>query len=765
MKTYYSIEEYKLYETDPVRLAVLDGWAVLEDGTFPVLRLFVNGQEKEYTLVRIARSEVIEKHHLDASGAMCGFRLVCMMNEPVTSVEIKTEEKTLLSVDEAAVKANTLNSGIVYYIDHTYIDENHDGSITGWAFSVDGSPLVFTVSDKDGMPIESKSRTFPRIDQPVFGKMKENRAGFQVNFKAQGDEVLSFDAGKYHDTFTFKVTGAQKAEDGLAARWFKKVNTSSLDRLRRYFRQHGFAETVKKVYNTARGIDAYHQWFTEQRTSNEDLEKQRAVTFDYAPLISIVVPTFNTPEKYLREMIGSVEKQTYSNWQLCIADGSSSDHPARKILDEYAKKDRRIKVTYLEKNYGISGNTNRALELVTGEYTGLFDHDDLMEPDMLYEIVNSLQRVRHDVIYTDEDKLNSRSGRFESPCFKPDFDLNLIRSENYITHFFTAKTDLILDAGGFHSEYDGSQDFDLTLRCIEKAKSVHHIPKVLYHWRMHGSSTAEDPTSKLYCYESGEKALRDHLGRLGIKASVKYFEDPLWGAYKVVYENSDPRISVILQNFENEEARQACIRSLYENYQNLEVLVHGRSLNEDVWMASGRYILLLDGTVPASPECLSVMAGYMEQNDVSVTAGMVTGPDGLIRHSGLITGIGSGLCDAGNGLSRYGPGYLNRSVVACEYSAVMPYAVMFERRAWNRLGGFDEGYSGNLFFADFCLRLREKGKKIVYVPYAVFKDGRKKEIKENEADMKRFCDAWRGKLENDPYYNPNFAPEKGPYQY
>ena len=763
MKVNYSIEEYRIYETEPVSLAVIDGWAVKEDGSFPVLSLSVNDQDREIKMVRLPKEDIVSKYHLKASSSMCGFRFIASFEEKAETLVIKADEETVLSLDRKQIEKASVPSGIVYYIDNMYFDGESQGTVSGWAYAVDGSPLQYEILDEAGNVKTSRVRTYPRIDQPVIGEDSENRAGFQIGFMSDGKETVRIYTEKYETKIAYNTDRAQKSDDSKVSRVLKKVNESSLDRLKNYYRQHGFLGTLKKIIQTARGIDAYHQWFLDHKADEKQLELQRTAVFSYTPKISIVVPVFNTPKQYLEEMIDSVQKQTYENWQLCIADGSDEDHECRKVLMEYAARDARICVTRLEKNYGISGNTNRALEMAEGEYTGLFDHDDLLEPDMLYEIVKSLQKVHHDVIYTDEDKLNSHSGRFESPVLKPDFDLSLIRSENYITHFFVAKTALIKETGGFHSEYDGSQDFDLTLRCTEKASSIHHIPKVLYHWRMHGASTAEDPTSKLYCYESGEKAVRDHLGRMGIEADVKYREDPFWGTYQVCYRSEKPRLSVILKNYSSREAEEKITAALKEAYQDIEFIPHGRSLNEDVWMTSGRYVLILDGVQMMNPDNLAYMTGCLSQKDTAVVSGMVLGNDGMIISSGLILNENDGVTDAFAGLTKNGPGQLNRAVVMGEFSAVSSQAVMIRKRDWNAIGGIREEYSSDLGFADFCLRLREKGRKIVYCPYAVWINEEMKEREEGkEQDVKLFLETWKETIEKgDPFYNRNYDLSNG----
>ena len=264
---------------------------------------------------------------------------------------------------------------------------------------------------------------------------------------------------------------------------------------------------------------------------------------------------------------------------LCIADASSSER-TKSVLQQYAEKDSRIRINWLNENRGIAGNTNQAFELATGEYCGLLDHDDFLEPDALFEIVKKLNACSCDCLYTDEDKFDSAKEIYVDPNFKPDFAIDSLRSHNYITHFFVAKTALLKEIGFERSEFDGAQDYDLILRCVEKADCIGHVSKPLYHWRMFSGSTAENPASKMYCYEAGRKALQEHLKRLDIDATVEIMPKPYWGLYHVTYSTHDhPLVSVVIPNYENKEVLERCVNSLLHtnSYKNIEIVEIGRA--------------------------------------------------------------------------------------------------------------------------------------------------------------------------------------------
>jgi glycosyltransferase involved in cell wall biosynthesis len=259
--------------------------------------------------------------------------------------------------------------------------------------------------------------------------------------------------------------------------------------------------------------------------TKKELKLQQETKFGYTPKISIVVAAFNTPLAYLAEMIDAVRDQSYGNWELCISDGSTNSFVEDYVAQNYGN-DPRIKYTKLDKNYGISGNMNAAMDLATGDFIALYDHDDLITPDCLFEIVQSMQETRHDVVYTDEDKLNDATKGFMDPHFKSDFNLEQLCSHNYITHFFVVSREIVDKIGKLDSSMDGSQDHDFILRACEQAQSIHHIPKILYHWRMHPASTAMNPESKLYCYEAGKRAVQAHLDRCHIDAQCELMPRP-----------------------------------------------------------------------------------------------------------------------------------------------------------------------------------------------------------------------------------------------
>ncbi|MCC8029883.1 MAG: glycosyltransferase, partial [Lachnospiraceae bacterium] len=326
-------------------------------------------------------------------------------------------------------------------------------------------------------------------------------------------------------------------------------------------KNYGVRECVRRIRFHING-DGYRLWWKTHRLTEDEAERQRQRVFERTPLISIPVPLYNTPLQYLRELIDSVQSQTYGSWELCLADGSTDDQAEQFIRQRYAGN-ARIKYRRLSRNSGIAGNTNEAVSMAEGEYIGLLDHDDLLAPNALFEVVKVInEHTGADVIYTDEDKISDDITDHFGPAFKPDFNLDLLRSCNYICHFFVVKKDIADEIHGFRSEFDGSQDYDFILRCVERAECVYHIPMILYHWRCHPNSVAGNPENKLYAYEAGRRAIEEHLRRTG-EPDAQVERLPFWGHYRVNYpvRNRD-RVSILIVNTGSAADLRRCVDSI-----------------------------------------------------------------------------------------------------------------------------------------------------------------------------------------------------------
>ena len=359
-------------------------------------------------------------------------------------------------------------------------------------------------------------------------------------------------------------------------RLFKKLSPYTIQKGFRYLKHYGPKEFWIRLHERFEPEEVpYGPWYEAYIPDEEALEKQRKHKFKEEPLISVVVPAYRTPKLFLCQMMDSLLAQTYSNWELCIANGSPEDEDMQKALKEYAGKDARIRFLNLKENLGIAENTNQAFQMAQGEFIGLLDHDDLLAPNALYEIVSAINREpQTDAVYTDEDKVTTNLDEHFQPHLKPDFNLDLLRSNNYICHFFVVRCSIVEKVGGFRREFDGAQDYDFIFRCVEEARKVTHVPEILYHWRTHKSSTADNPASKMYAFDAGKRAIEAHLMRTGTKGIVSHTPD--LGFYRVQYPVQEkPLVSIIIPNKDEKETLQKCLESIRKStdYKNYEIII------------------------------------------------------------------------------------------------------------------------------------------------------------------------------------------------
>lgn len=575
-----------------------------------------------------------------------------------------------------------------------------------------------------------------------------------------------------------------------------------------YLRHYGMKEFWVKLTERFQADDVdYKEWYENHRVLEKDLEEQKSVHFLKEPLISIIVPIYNTPITFLRQMIDSVQQQSYEKWELCIGNASPEKQEIRQVLEEY-KSDKRIKEIAIPENKGIAENTNKAMTISEGEFIGLLDHDDLLAPNALYEVVKALNENNlAEVVYTDEDKVTADLEEHFRPHFKPDFNLDLLRSNNYICHFFVASRDLIKRVGGFRPEFNGAQDYDLILRCTEQAKQIVHIPKILYHWRVHKASTADNPASKMYAFDAGKRAIEEHLVRCRTKGTVQHTKD--LGFYRVKYEIcGEPLVSIIIPNKDQSEALKKCLDSIREktSYRNYEIIIvennseepetfafykkiAGEKIKVVTWEgefnysainnfgvrhARGDYLLLLNNDVEIiNGDWLTEMLSHCQRKEVGIVGAKLYYPDNTIQHAGIIIGIGGVAGSVFVGLPRAFSGYLHKASIQLDLSAVTAACMLVKRSVFEQVGGLEEKLKVAFNDVDFCLRVREKGYLVVYDPYAELyhyesktrgAEDTKEKIRRFQTEIEYMRSHWIGLLKKgDPYYNCNLSLTKWDY--
>lgn len=480
----------------------------------------------------------------------------------------------------------------------------------------------------------------------------------------------------------------------------------------RYVRQYGAGKLYRKVTERRRRNKAeagYPDWLKGQLPGKAQDAEQRKTSFSYAPVISILVPAYETPERFLREMIESVLNQSYEKLELCIADGSPSNK-VEGIVKVYEKKDSRIRYRHLTENLGISDNTNAALDLATGEYVGLLDHDDLLLPGALFEIVKAWnEEGQTDVVYTDEDKIDMEGSRHFAPHFKPDFNPEYLRSNNYICHFFVVRRAIALEIDGFQTAFDGAQDHDFILRCTEEADGVLHLPKVLYSWRSHRASTATNPESKLYAYEAGKRAVAAHLKRIGLNGSLKSTDN--YGFYRVVYPGAPETLK---NSFEKLDRQTGVNVVYYHKVCNISVTISGK---ED-------YVLFLhvqNENVPrVNRDFLTLLKACCDRPTTGMACARVYDRKKRLTTDVRMAGVRDPFSGGMQGLKAGYTGYFHRAVLQQEPEVPTDCFLMRREVLWKLR---ESGVKGEAAPAELAKALRGLGFHIYYEPWAVMYEG------------------------------------------
>jgi GT2 family glycosyltransferase/predicted nucleic acid-binding Zn-ribbon protein len=586
----------------------------------------------------------------------------------------------------------------------------------------------------------------------------------------------------------------------------RELAVHTVSRRLRIWKRDGSSGLPNKLPQKAHFRDDYKEWIRVNEPGSEELKQQRhtAKSFSYLPLISIIVPVFNTPSRILNEMIGSVLSQTYENWELCIANGSPNSKDICKILRINSKKDQRIKIVQLEKNLGIAGNTNAALRLAIGDFVGFLDHDDLLAPFTLFEVVKTIiENPTVDLIYSDEDKITTDGHDRNEPFFKPAFSPDFIRSINYMPHFLVIRRKTGDEIGWMREGFEGAQDYDLVLRAAEKAKEIAHIPKILYHWRAWPGSTAKDESAKDYASESGIKAVKDHLNRIGLNGSVSQAFMPT--TYRVTYDLVDSQlVSIIIPNKDHADDLQLFITSIIDksSYQNFEILILENNSQEPatfsiyqklqkckkvrvieydrqpfnyssinnwaVGHARGDILLFMNNDMEViNSDWLERMLEYVLRPEVGVVGAKLYYQNDTIQHGGVIVGLGGVAGHAHKCFPRSSWGYFKRLMLPQNVSAVTAACLMTKRKVFDDVGGFDPSFRLAFGDIDLCLKISEKGYLVVWTPYSElyhhesltrgYEDTEEKKERFGK-EVALFRQKWSAILERgDDYYNPNLT--------
>lgn len=518
----------------------------------------------------------------------------------------------------------------------------------------------------------------------------------------------------------------------------------------------------------------YGRWINAHEITDDKRREIRTAieAFGSKPKISVVMPVYNVAEKWLRLAIESVLRQLYENWELCIADDASPAPHIRKVLEEYASRDTRIKLVFRAENGHISAASNSALELATGAFVALLDHDDELSEDALFWVIKEINAFSETaMIYSDEDLIDEK-GRRHAPKFKPDFSRDLFYSLNLITHLSVYRTEILQKIGGFRLGAEGSQDYDLAMRVVEEIREdqIRHIPRILYHWRVIKGSVSFSLDEKPYAHERARDAIRRHFERTGKRAEISR---AIINLHRVRYDlpANLPKISLILSGGDHLKSK---IFTKETDYQNLEIIECAAETAEDLNRAaaksSGEILCFVDANLrPLSKDWLAELASFATQKEIGAVGAKLLDKDEIIMHGGLVIGA-TGVVDAAHrGLPRDSAGSFLRAQIVNNFSAVSISCLAVRRDVFESVGGFDAKNLPNRFFdADLCLKLREQDLRIVYTPYAeLIQTDEKKRLnleKDPTAEEKEFfVEKWQKFIENDPFYNPNLSYKSGDF--
>lgn len=625
-----------------------------------------------------------------------------------------------------------------------------------------------------------------------------------ADLEAQNED-LNFKLNRIYNNKFFKFTKP-----------FRRFVHFVLRQIRRIRNCGNLKDVIAKIKKKNRERNIKLRYGTRSFPSLEEANRQKDTVFEKNVKISILVPLYNTPKNFLKEMIDSVVNQTYQNWELCLADGSDKEHSyVGDVCQEYVKKPGGERIVYkkLLKNEGISGNTNACYKMATGEFIGLFDHDDILHPCALYEYVKVINEKDADYIYCDEITFkNGNINKMLTMHFKPDYAVDNLRANNYICHFSVFSRELLEGTELFRTQFDGSQDHDMILRLTDNAKNVVHVPKALYYWRSHAGSVASGIEAKTYAINAAKGAIAEHLRSHGFDnfeiTSTKAFETIFRISYEII---GNPKISIVIANKDHVEDLDRCISSILErtSYMNYEIIIvennsetkeifeYYESLkdrnnikvvtfkgefnysavnNLGVKHADGDYILLLNNdTQVISVNWIEELLMFAQRKDVGAVGAKLYYPDKTVQHAGVVLQMGAHRT-AGHVHCRQGRdsiGYMGKLCYAQNVSAVTAACLLVSKEKYDEVGGLDENFRVALNDVDFCLKLREKGYLNIFTPYSELyhyesisrgSDLEGPNMARLDKEAEDFKAKWKEILDKgDPYYNPNFSLDANDY--
>ena len=584
----------EIFEVTKDRFHLQDPCCYILQGTWPKeakMRAKLDGSEVKAEIQRLEVVSALER--FKDPDLMRGERITAAVQLPGSlegyqklSIYAEMPEKTFCWFSISVKNLEKRRGKPQFYIEEEKVQQGFL-RVRGWAVAAE--PVRIQIFDENKEKIQAEVLRTERVDvEQLYEEMEQmenkDKSGFFVELTNLKGKVvyIVFYAG---NTKSVHVVPLQQT---VVIR--KKIEKYAKKGIR-YWKTQGSAALVGKVAAKVRTASTreipYQKWIVRHLPGPKELERQRREKFDFQPKISIVIPLYKTQEKYLRQLIETIKEQTYPNWELCLSDGSGANSPIAGLLESLAASDERIKVVSHEESLQISENTNAAIEIATGDYIAFADHDDELTPNALFECVKALNKNRDvKVLYSDEDKMSMDGHKFFQPHFKPDYNPDLLCTVNYICHLFVVDRKVIEQVGTLRKEFDGAQDYDLVFRCVEKTITA-HVPRILYHWRVHQVSTADNPISKTYAFEAGQRAIEAHLLRCGEHAEVLPELDR--GFYRVRYKvQGNPKISILIPNKDHVKDLEKCLQACQDNLRSAKLRRQCWLLVWAAWSHAGR---------------------------------------------------------------------------------------------------------------------------------------------------------------------------------
>ena len=811
MRKNYCIESIENFDGKDHYIMFFRGWYVPENGEDPYVKLLADGKECIERIDHVRRLDVTALFPNAAPNRSYGFLAKCVIPKDTRKLNLVIDGQEILKLNESEIRRSAISNPLIY--EFTLAQENdHAYRITGYAFNVDGTAPEIEIEDKEGSARSIKTDRLEGLSAPYYFRSADQVRGFTIVIETHKpfenfSIVFRNRNGDLKIPLKMHFNRVEILYNNLQIMGFEKIYplwkaNGSRFIARRLFRQN--------LFNAFDRIDE-GKWYQENRPTEEELNRQRETVFGYQPKISIVTAAYNTDFDLFDGLMDSLKNQTYSNWEICVADGSNNTSLKEYVEEKYADFPQ-LRYRYLNENLGISGNTNKAIEIADGDYIGFIDHDDTIREDTFYEVVRALNQKRYPFIYSDEDKLITKDGALAYPAFKPDYSPDFLISNNYISHFSIISRELLDQIGYLRPEFDGSQDYDLVLRvaaAVDPA-DIYHIPKPLYHWRIIEGSTAMDPNAKLWAYEAGRRAVADYVKNHTPGGTVR--NGDFLGSYYVDYDVvGNQLVSIIIPNKDHTEDLEKLLSSLQakNTYKNIEILiVENNSEKEETFgyyeealrkysdlnlkiltwkdefnysainnfaakKAQGEYLLLLNNDMEViDGDFIHGMLGNAQRKEAGAVGIMLLYEDGTIQHDGILWGAEGGYHlyhhDEPHGMS-----YCHTKILQHNVAGVTGACLMVDKKKYFEVGGLDPVFRVGYNDVDFCLKLLKAGYYNIILPqykmyhYESLSRGFDNTAEKNQrfyAELDLLTDRWDGFFDHgDPFYNPNMSLTRGFY--